>query len=420
MPPQFILYKKIIIVFLNINRSQFSQNDVENMLLSMGFAPNYIYKAFKVYNDRNKNTADCNIDSIIEIIEELQNNDKPWICKQCTFQNLAKNKMCSVCCYDPSKEDKNANDHLLVSMDGNDPNSLLEKIWRDYNEQQIKIKDPSNDNNRNERIQSVISPFYRIVSFGKSKIIHYKKKNKNKKVNRFKSKSMQIVSANNHNKTESTHYGFSDDDNFNNFQMRRHRGYAISNKPNSPKTEAFVHKKSQNNISLPHHLSMDDLSNLKVGDMVDYRFENGRFILMKIVEKNSSYNNHVIKLHPFVRPINDQKYDKICNVFQEYEKLAAAKSVSLRKIKDAKHIFSGLKVNDQIDINPLYRDGHEGWKKGTILKFDPNSSQIKVSYHHGTDSKNYSYWFHLENVDEIAPFQTKCNHDITIHCSLLF
>ena len=51
--------------------------------------------------------------------------------------------------------------------------------------------------------------------------------------------------------------------------------------------------------------------------------------------------------------------------------------------------------------------GHEGWKHGRIIKMDTSSSQVKVLYFNDKDHYNYSYWFHIEDSMEFAPFQSK-------------
>eukprot|EP01084_Bolivina_argentea_P148284 259285_1 len=74
-------------------------------------------------------------------------------------------------------------------------------------------------------------------------------------------------------------------------------------------------KETSTNIFLPHFMTIDEPLGLKINDTIDYRFENGRFILCRIVEKKLNYNNEtIVKLHPLGRPISDTKYDKYCNI----------------------------------------------------------------------------------------------------------
>ena len=148
-----------------------------------------------------------------------------------------------------------------------------------------------------------------------------------------------------------------------------------------------------------HFAEMSIPLRLRVNDFVDYRYENGRYLLCKVIAKSQQLSNMML-LHPVGKPIYDTKYDRLVNIYEEYAKLAAARSVCLRKIAPS-HSFSSLAINDYVDINP-HCNGHRGWKNGKIIKLDCHSSQIKVVYHHEGDGKNYSFWVHLMNKDEVA------------------
>ena len=159
------------------------------------------------------------------------------------------------------------------------------------------------------------------------------------------------------------------------------------------------------NMTTAHYLSMEEPSELFVNDFVDYRYDNGRYILCKIMAKD--WEQNIIKLHPMSRPMRDMRYDKFCNITDEYTRLAPARSVSFRKIQSKQHVFANLKVGDCIDVNPVYLSGHEGWKVGKICKLDRHSSQVKVLYRNDNDGRDYSYWVHLESINEVAEFRTK-------------
>ena len=90
-------------------------------------------------------------------------------------------------------------------------------------------------------------------------------------------------------------------------------------------------KRKNTDIFHPHFTTMDEPLKLRIGDTVDYRYENGLFMLSTIIENNVNYNNQIIKLHPFGRPMTNTKYDRYCNILDEYTKLAPAKSISCRK-----------------------------------------------------------------------------------------
>merc|ERR1712228_479708 len=161
-------------------------------------------------------------------------------------------------------------------------------------------------------------------------------------------------------------------------------------------------------VFVAHFTNIEEPLGLAVNDFVDYRYENGRYLLCKIIAKSIELKNMML-LHPVGKPIYDTKYDRLVDIYEEYYKLAAAKSVCLKKIQSKTHIFSSLHINDYIDINP-YCNGHDGWKNGKIIKLDNNSSQIKVVYHNDVDNKNYSYWVHMLNNAEVAEFRSKCNN----------
>ena len=77
---------------------------------------------------------------------------------------------------------------------------------------------------------------------------------------------------------------------------------------------------------VPHYDSMNEPSLLQINDTVDYRFDNGRYILCKIIEKDSQQN--IIKLRPVGLEANDTKHDQLCNINHGYTKLAPPRSVS--------------------------------------------------------------------------------------------
>ena len=167
----------------------------------------------------------------------------------------------------------------------------------------------------------------------------------------------------------------------------------------------------QSSKFMPHFMSMFEAFNFNKDDLVDYRFPNGKYILCKIIDIKIYGDDSIMELllHPIQKSIDDKKWDQYCQVNDDYIKLAPARIISMRKIKSEKHMFFNIRINDFIDINPLYREGHghKGWKNGKIIKMDNCSSQVKVVYFNDKDRKNYSYWVHLENNDEVAEFRSK-------------
>eukprot|EP00486_Rosalina_sp_Unknown_P010284 CAMPEP_0201591742 /NCGR_PEP_ID=MMETSP0190_2-20130828/189830_1 /ASSEMBLY_ACC=CAM_ASM_000263 /TAXON_ID=37353 /ORGANISM="Rosalina sp." /LENGTH=142 /DNA_ID=CAMNT_0048050199 /DNA_START=1197 /DNA_END=1625 /DNA_ORIENTATION=+ len=81
-------------------------------------------------------------------------------------------------------------------------------------------------------------------------------------------------------------------------------------------------------------------------------------------------------------------------------KFAEAGAVSARPA----HRLCGVKVGDQVDINPIYGavKKHFGWKSGEIKEIDDKSGQVKVGYKY--NDTDQTHWTHLDNEDEIAEF----------------
>ena len=97
-------------------------------------------------------------------------------------------------------------------------------------------------------------------------------------------------------------------------------------------------------------------------------------------------------------------WDEWTNSEDEYYRFAKAGSVSRRTIHDSN--FQNIKVGDYVDFNPGLKHPGIGWKAVEILKFDKNSGQILVVYQ-GPDGKDDKFWTHLDNQEEVAPFNTK-------------
>merc|ERR1712013_964553 len=76
--------------------------------------------------------------------------------------------------------------------------------------------------------------------------------------------------------------------------------------------------------------------------------------------------------------------------------------------KRQSHRFHDLKKGDYVDLNPSQR--HPGWKCGEIRRLDQKSGQVQVVYE--SMDKNYLYWAHLDNEQEIAEFTSKSG---TVH-----
>ena len=125
----------------------------------------------------------------------------------------------------------------------------------------------------------------------------------------------------------------------------------------------------------------------------------GQFAFATIVKKDGTN----LKIHYKGWP---SKYDCYCDYEKETYKFVKAGSISKRPA----HRFKDLKKGDFIDINPINR--HPGWRVGEIRRFSKKSGQVQVVYEY--QNKNFFYWAHLDNEQEIALFASKSgtNHDM--------
>eukprot|EP01083_Nonionella_stella_P135682 412746_1 len=136
---------------------------------------------------------------------------------------------------------------------------------------------------------------------------------------------------------------------------------------------------------------MEDAMKLSVHDKIDHRDQVGRFVFATVKEKQGSK----LKIHYDGWP---RKWDIWSDFNVELHRFAVSGSISLRPSHRAK--FKRLKKGDYVDINPSQR--HFGWKVGEIRRLDAKSGQVQVVYAYL--DKNYVYWAHLDNADEIASF----------------
>merc|ERR1712228_305513 len=140
----------------------------------------------------------------------------------------------------------------------------------------------------------------------------------------------------------------------------------------------------------PSHLTLNQANKLKVNDKIDHRDRVGRFVFGTIIDKQGSN----LKIH---HDGWSKKWDEWCDYTKELHRVAAAGSISKRPA----HRFKNLKKKDYVDVNPLR---HPGWKCGEIRRLDEKSGQVQVVYE--CAEKNYLYWVHLDNANEIAEFPT--------------
>ena len=136
-------------------------------------------------------------------------------------------------------------------------------------------------------------------------------------------------------------------------------------------------------------MTLKEVVSLNIGDKLDHRDQVGRFVLATIIQKDGNR----LKIH---YDGWSKKWDVWSDLEEDYNRFAKAGSVSDRPI--TRTLFKCIQIGDNIDINPILR--HPGWKCGKIRRFDRKSGQIQVVYQYR--NRNYLYWAHPDNPDEIA------------------
>ena len=118
-------------------------------------------------------------------------------------------------------------------------------------------------------------------------------------------------------------------------------------------------------MAFPEHLSLREAQSLAVGDMVDFRLPNGRYVGVEItgLSRNSDYGGIFMQY---------ASHGKFNAYRQEWHKLAAYESVSKRPA----HRLLHLKRGSVVDIN--IKGDNRGWRKGVISKLHQNSGQVAV------------------------------------------
>eukprot|EP01084_Bolivina_argentea_P181920 314145_1 len=149
------------------------------------------------------------------------------------------------------------------------------------------------------------------------------------------------------------------------------------------------------------YMSSLELNTLQINDKIDHRNPFGKFVGATIIGKKNTelqilYDN------------SDKKHETWSDYAIERHKFATYGAISrctdnnLNKIT----IFNALKIDDDVDINPIY-NGHAGWRCGGIEEIDIESHQVNVIYEIDGDDEYYTIWIDLQNDTEIAPTGTK-------------
>ena len=135
-------------------------------------------------------------------------------------------------------------------------------------------------------------------------------------------------------------------------------------------------------------LSVEQARKLKVGDKIDFRFRNGKFMGAQI---DTVENWHLIIIAEIEGDAEGIQLEK------DPYRLAKPGSISER----TSYRFKELKIGDCVDVKPLNSEG--GWRPGLILEIDEKSSQVQVGFKvYKTERISGNSWVHLDNEDEIA------------------
>ena len=138
------------------------------------------------------------------------------------------------------------------------------------------------------------------------------------------------------------------------------------------------------------HMTMIDVLKLKIGDKIDHRDEDGKFIMATIKRKYNGASSVLIEYD------RSERQWQVSDFLRELFRFAKAGKISRRPA----HRFQHLKIGDAIDINPIHTI-HSGRKSGIIQTLDHQSGQVLVSY--GDLDDSLLYWSHLDNELEIMP-----------------
>lgn len=111
--------------------------------------------------------------------------------------------------------------------------------------------------------------------------------------------------------------------------------------------------------------TLEEASHLKIGDILDFADNFGKYCLAKVIEK-SEYN---LKMHFFGW---ESRFDKYSNYYVDHRRYAKAGSISMRPA----HRFKDVTNLESNDIFEVYY--HNFWKPARILAFDGRSGQINV------------------------------------------
>lgn len=158
------------------------------------------------------------------------------------------------------------------------------------------------------------------------------------------------------------------------------------------------------------HMSLNAAKRLQVGSKLDHRDDVGKSLKSVIKKEGPDYRTFRIHYEGWA-----SKWDTVSDPVKDLWRYSEYNTLSQRPV--LRKEMAGLNVGDMIDINPRR---HPGWKHGTIRYLDMNqrtgkrnSGQVQVQYtamgvvRGEKKPKEYLFWVHLDNAEEVAPFPTK-------------
>ena len=154
----------------------------------------------------------------------------------------------------------------------------------------------------------------------------------------------------------------------------------------------FMGLDASNNSSFFGQLTFEQAQNLQIGDKIDYRRDDGKFVGANIFNKSGTI------LYIYYDGQNRQNAFR-SNYVNDLHRIAIYKSISSRNITTI-HNNNDIRIGSYIKINPIYQNPNiNEWIDASIIKFD--GGQVQVQYYNKYDDKTYYLWIHLDNKSEI-------------------
>ena len=162
--------------------------------------------------------------------------------------------------------------------------------------------------------------------------------------------------------------------------------------------------------SFPQSLSLIQARNLNVGDNIDFRDDNGRYVVAIVTKQEGSH----LALHS----MNDDGHFQ-CDIEDENQlkRIFTLGSIANRQAHRLQH----LQIGDLVDFIPKleHRRKYSDYSRqgrysycmrgicGEIMKRE--LGQIQVRYRHSERNRSYNWirslcWTHLDNVNEVGPW----------------